>query len=228
MTHQTWNRYAYTLNNPLRYIDPDGLEVPDDCVQDPECTIVVKINVIYDYTVNEGQGLTEQQKQEFEKEQIEKAQKGFGTSNIQLDVTYTPGSYTVDANGLLQPTGLKSDSLNLLVSSGTPTGAAGTSGVNRSGTALTVVNFNEVFNRNLFLLFTNTTSHEFAHQFLGDVFRPKPRGFIGLLWNRFHEFVVDSHIVVQGLGVSNQAFRKGLAPRRYAAPLNPQAIKPQQ
>ena len=58
---QTWNRYAYTLNNPLRYVDPDGLEVPDDCVQDPECTIAAKINVIYDYTVNKRQGLTEQQ-----------------------------------------------------------------------------------------------------------------------------------------------------------------------
>ena len=23
---QKWNKYAYTLNNPLRYFDPDGLE----------------------------------------------------------------------------------------------------------------------------------------------------------------------------------------------------------
>ena len=23
---QKWNRYAYTINNPLKYIDPDGLE----------------------------------------------------------------------------------------------------------------------------------------------------------------------------------------------------------
>ena len=22
---QSWNRYAYTLNNPLKYVDPDGL-----------------------------------------------------------------------------------------------------------------------------------------------------------------------------------------------------------
>ena len=32
----------------------------------------------------------------------------------------------------------------------------------------------------------------------------------------------------QGWGVSQQGFREGLAPRRYAAPLNPQALKPRQ
>ena len=31
---QTWNRYAYTLNNPVRYTDPFGLYVWGDCAGD--------------------------------------------------------------------------------------------------------------------------------------------------------------------------------------------------
>ena len=223
---QTWNRYAYTLNNPLRYVDPDGLEVPDDCVQDPECTIAVKINVIYDYTVNKRQGLTEQQKQRFEEDQIAKAQKEYGTSNIKLDVTYTAGTYTVDANGELRGViGLNPDSLNLLVSTGTPSGKAGVSAADRyTGTALTIININRVRDLNIFLFATNTTVHEFGHQFLGHVYLPKPSD-LGEFWR---ETVVDWYVLKQADGFSQQSFREGLAPRRYAAPLNPEAIKPRQ
>ena len=224
---QTWNRYAYTLNNPLRYVDPDGLEVPDDCVQDPECTIVVKINVIYDSTVNEGQGLTTEQKQQFEENQIAKAQENYGTSNIHLDVTYTPGTYTIDANGLLQPTGLKSDSLNLLVSSGIPGIDRGAAAINRDDVSLVAVNFDEVYNLNLFIV-NNTTSHEFAHHFLGHVYRPSSGSFGALIRYSAREIAADWRVFWQGLGFRQQGFREGLAPRRYAAPLNPQAIKPRQ
>ena len=225
---QTWNRYAYTLNNPLRYVDPDGLEVPDDCVQDPECMIVVKINLIYDRTINDGHGLSEQQKQQFEESQIEKAQKGFGTSNIKLDVTYTAGSYYVGLNGQLKVPGADPDSLNLFVSSGTPNNKKGTSMVNRDDVAITFVNFEEANNINFFVFFSNTTSHEIAHQFLGHVYQ-QASGSPGA-WLRYEarEIATDWRVFWQGWGVSQQGFREGLAPRRYAAPLNPQALKPRQ
>ena len=32
---QSWNRYAYTLNNPLRYVDPNGLYEFGECKADP-------------------------------------------------------------------------------------------------------------------------------------------------------------------------------------------------
>jgi hypothetical protein len=226
---QTWNRYAYALNNPLRYVDPDRLEVPESCVQDQNCTIRVKVNVIYDRTVNRGRGLTAEQKKKFEQGQIAKGQKDYGTSNIKLDVSYTAGSYTVGSDGKPQLTGLQSDALNLVVSSGTPTGAAGVSGVDKNtDTAVTFLNFAEVHDRNAYPLFTNTTEHELGHQFLGDVYRPLSPGIAGFFEYLGRESVVDGRVAAQAAGVSQQGFREGLQPRRYAVPLNPEANKPRQ
>ena len=75
--------------------------------------------------------------------------------------------------------------------------------------------------KNAWPLFTNTTEHEFGHQFLGDVYTQRT-----MLMNFLRDYVIDARVFAQSFGDSQQDFRTGVGPRRYAVPLNPEANKP--
>ena len=90
---QTWNRYAYALNNPLKYVDPTGMNevTAAQCAQDKNC-VSVNVNVIYDKNANDGKGLTDKQKSDFEKGQLQSAKDQYGNADIHLNVSYTAGA----------------------------------------------------------------------------------------------------------------------------------------
>jgi RHS repeat-associated protein len=81
---QTFSRYAYALNNPLRYIDPFGLEVSGECSNKADCKITVTINVIFDKALK----LSPQQKAAIAREQLGRAKESYANSNIELVVNY--------------------------------------------------------------------------------------------------------------------------------------------
>jgi len=152
---QTWNRYGYARSNPLALIDPTGMDevTSADCAKDSRC-VTVRVNVIFDKNANNGQGLTEQQKADFEKKQLQNAKDEYGDANIHLDVTYTAGGLSV-ANGRMSATGLQAGALNVIV-----TDQADAMSVMPGKVAVSLVNANSTDQGDL--------AHEMAHQFMGD------------------------------------------------------------
>lgn len=182
---ETWNRYAYALNNPLKYVDPTGMKevTAAQCAQDDHC-VTVKVNVIYDQNSNNGKGLTDKQKADFQKGQLQSAKDQYGNADIHLDVTYTSGSMSTD-NGKTTVSGLQSGSLNVVVTDQVGTAVSGVSGK----TAASFVNPN-----------SNDLAHEMAHQFMGDT-----QGSIN--WVVSHEPIIAGTILNAMTDVLNDTER---------------------
>jgi hypothetical protein len=194
------------------------MEVDEDCVNDPECTIEVNINVIYDKNAFGGKGLTKAQKKKFEAEQLAKAQEDFGNSNITLNVKYTEGKYDSAENSF---SGLDIKSLNVVATGKLSGDHPGIAGYSKDGhLPVVMINVDDAKVKNT-LIWANTFEHEAGHHFLGHVDDP------GKLKNYPYDASVNSRLHFQSVwGVSQQSMREGLAPRVYAVPANPELNKP--
>jgi RHS repeat-associated protein len=69
---QHWNRYLYVLNNPLRYIDPDGFQE----------TITVGVQIVWDKNTQ----YSDKEKEEIKRRYLKEANKGLNRLGITLVV----------------------------------------------------------------------------------------------------------------------------------------------
>jgi RHS repeat-associated protein len=210
---QTFNRYAYARNNPLRYVDLDGRDVSKACIADKKCTIRLKVNVIYD----QRHPLTDEQKAAMEKAYLQKAQADYRRSNIQVEYTYTEGRM-IASDGKLLVQGARSDMLNAVFTTGSEASVyAG--GAFNNGTLFVNVAHPDASESNWFLR-GNTFEHEMAHIMRG--------GTRTWLSNLTEDSIINTSLLMQSLERSISAFREGLEHRVFAVEANPAARVPKQ
>ena len=91
---QTWNRYAYVLNNPLRYVDPTGMKEisTEDCQKNTDC-VSVPINIIYDRNAQlfDAKGNVQPGVQQKIDDQVAAAKDVHGDSLVSFNLSYSSG-----------------------------------------------------------------------------------------------------------------------------------------